>query len=296
MTQILIDTMIRGSLLALLAVGLTMVYGTLRFPNIAHVEFATFGAYGIVALTSARLTLVPSIAVSLLATVLFGILTYRLLFRRLLRTSPMIAMIGSLALAIIVRALLQLLFGSRPKPLDLPLERGIEIGDGVVTPSDIRLVVVASVLLVFAFALVRWTRLGRHIRAVASNPELAAVSGVNRGRVVDAVWAIAALLGGVAGVLLAIDSTASPEMGFNLMLPMFAAAIVGGLGSMAGAVIAAFGLSLAEAVMLSIDFGGLIDGAASIPVSYRPAIAFVVLVIALVVRPQGLLGRSVRRG
>lgn len=296
MTQILVDTLIRGSVLALLVVGLTMVFGTLEFPNIAHVEFATFAAYGVVAMSAAGMALAPSIILSLIATAVFGLVSYHVLFRRLLRSGPVIAMIGSLALSIIVRATMQLGFGTRPQPIERPLERAIEIGGALITPMQLRLVIVALVLLGATFALMSWTTLGRQIRAVASNSDLAAVSGLNCSRVLDKVWIIAAILGGVAGILLAIESTATPEMGFNLMLPMFAAAIVGGLGSMAGALIASFGLSLAEALLLRVDFGSLLGFGGYIPVSYRPAVAFVVLVIILVVRPQGIMGRAVRRG
>jgi branched-subunit amino acid ABC-type transport system permease component len=103
------------------------------------------------------------------------------------------------------------------------------------------------------------------------------------------VWAIAGGLAAISGIELALESAATPALGFNLLLPVFSAAIVGGLGSVLGAVIASYGVALLEAIALALDFGG-----SAIPVSYRPAIGFVFLILALIFRPQGLLGAKVR--
>lgn len=294
MADVIVDTLVRGSILVLLALGLTLVQGTIRFANVAHVEFATWAAYVTVGLASVGLGVLPSAVLGVLVTAALAVLSYRLLFKRLLQSSPEITMIGSLALALTARAILQLVAGSRPHQLPTPLERGIDVGGALVSPSQIRMVIVSAVLVTLVLVLLRWTALGRSVRAVASNPELAAVSGINQARVIDAVWIIAAACAGTAGVLLAIDSAASLEMGVNLLLPVFAVAILGGLGSVGGAVLAALLLGLGEALLLRIDFGGLIHGAGQISVAYRPAVGFVVLVVALVVRPQGLLGRKVR--
>ncbi|WP_456695059.1 branched-chain amino acid ABC transporter permease [Aeromicrobium sp. P5_D10] len=295
MSEILVDATIRGSLLALLAVGLTMVQGTLGFANVAHVEFATIAGYLAVVLTGAGIGLLASSALSVVGVAIIAIVLYRTIFRRLLAVNPIMAMIGSLAVSIIVRALIQFLFESRPRTLPTALERGIDIGGALVTPTQVRVVIIATVLLAGTLALLRWTALGRSIRAVASNPELAEVAGLNRGRVVDAVWVLSGALAAAAGILLGLNSAVSPDLGFNLLLPVFAAAIVGGLGSVKGAIIAAYGLSLIEGIVLRIDFGDLVDGAGYVAVSYRPAIGFVLLILVLALRPQGLMGRKVRR-
>lgn len=295
MSDILVDAAIRGSLLALLAVGLTMVQGTLGFANVAHVEFATIAGYLAVVLTGAGLGLLVSSALSVVGVAIIAVLLYRLIFRRLLGVNSIMAMIGSLAMSIIIRALVQFLFESRPRSLPTPLERGIDIGGALVTPTQIRVVIIAVVLLAGTLALLRWSALGRSIRAVASNPDLAEVAGLNRARVVDAVWVVSGSLAAAAGILLGLNSAVSPDLGFNLLLPVFAAAIVGGLGSVKGAIVAAYGLSLIEAVVLRIDFGDLIHGAGYVAVSYRPAIGFVLLILVLALRPQGLMGKKVRR-
>ena len=296
MLEILIDAAIRGSAIALLAVGLTMVQGTLNFANIAHMEFATLAGYGAVALTGAGLNLVSSTVLSVLGVGAIAVVFYRLLFRRLLRSGPLIAMIGSLALSIVLRALLQLIFGSRPQQLPMPLQRGIEFGGALVTPSQIKLIIITVALLAVTVIVLHSTTLGRAVRAVAANPDLAAVSGLNRARVIDSVWVISAVLAGTAGVLLSIESAVSTDIGFSLLLPVFAAAIVGGLGSVWGAILASYLLAIAEALALRIDFGSMIHGAGYLAVTYRPAVGFVLLIAMLVLRPQGLMGKAVRRG
>ncbi len=296
MADLLIDVASRGSIIALLAVGLTMVQGTLQFANVAHVEFATIGGYTVVLLTGAGLGLVLSSVLGAAVVALLAVLLYRVLFRRLLSSGPMIALIGSLALAIVVKALLQLVFGSRPKTLPVPLERGVDLFGTTATPNQLRLIAITVVLLVALLLVLRFTSLGRSVRAVAANPELADVSGINRKRVIDAVWAISVGLAAASGILLAIQSSVGIELGFNLLLPVFAAAIVGGLGSVAGAIIASYALALAESLVLRIDWSFVVDGAGQLAVSYRPAVGFVLLVVMLAFRPQGLMGRTVRRG
>lgn len=296
MAEILIDTAVRGSILALLAVGLTLVQGTLRFSNVAHVEFATLGGYAAVALTGAGLGLLPGAVLGVATVAALSVLLYRWLFRRLLTSGPMIALIGSLALSIVIRALLQLTFGSRPRELPVPLERGIDLYGALITPSQVRLVLISVGLLVALILVLRFTSLGRAVRAVAANPELADVSGLNRKRVIDMVWILSSGVAAVAGILLAIDSPVGVELGFNLLLPVFAAAIVGGLGSVVGAMIAAYALAFAESLVLQIDWGAVTGGSHYLEVSYRPAVGFILLVVMLAFRPQGLMGRTVRRG
>jgi branched-subunit amino acid ABC-type transport system permease component len=296
MADVLLDAAVRGSIIALLAVGLTMVQGTLRFANVAHVEFATLGGYAVVVLTGTGLGLLLSSVLGIIVVALISVVLYRLLFRRLLTSGPMMALIGSLALAIVIKATLQLTFGSRPRQLPTPLERGTEHFGVFITPSQIRLVVISVVLLTALILLLRFTSLGRAVRAVAANPELADVSGLNRKRVVDAVWMLSTGLAAASGILLAIDSSVGIELGFNLLLPVFAAAIVGGLGSVAGAIIAAYALAFAESLALQIDWGALFGGTYHLAVSYRPAVGFILLVAMLALRPQGLMGRTVRRG
>ncbi|MBX5469393.1 MAG: branched-chain amino acid ABC transporter permease [Thermoleophilaceae bacterium] len=296
MGQVIVDSLVRGSELALLAVGLTLVFGVLRFANIAQVEFATLGAYGMVLVASvAGVGILLQALIAIVAVGLLAVAVYRVVFVRLLRSSAAMAMIGSLALSILVRAVIQTVTGPDPKELDLPLERGVDIGGALVTPTQLRLVAISAVALAVLIAVLRLTPLGRSIRAVSANPELAAAAGINRKRITDVTWFIAGALGALAGVLLAMDTQVSLDMGFGLLLPVFAAALLGGLGSVGGAVAAAYLLALVENLVLKINFGSLVGGDGFVPVDYRAAVGFVMLVVVLLYRPQGLFGREARR-
>lgn len=297
MGQVIVFSVIRACELAMLAVGLTMVFGALKFPNVANVEFATFGAYGVILVMNVTgLALLPASVVSIALVAAGGVGIYKLVLRRLIRRSPATALIGSFALSIILQAVLQIIAGPEAKQVETGLERGVEVLGVLVTPSQIRLVVIATLVLAGLMALLRFTPLGRSIRAVSTNPDLASAAGINSARVVTVVWVIAGALGALGGIMLALDTTASIQMGFNLLLPVFAVAVLGGLGSPGGAILAALLIALLENAILKVDFGHLVGSSSYfIPVSYRMSVSFVLLVMMLLVRPQGLMGRQVRR-
>lgn len=297
MGEILFETLIVGSELALIAVGMTLVFGAVRFANIAQVEFATLGAYGTLLATSVvGGGLLLSATLSVVGVAVIAVVLYHAIFKRLLRRSPATAMIGSLALSILLRALIQTITGPRPKELDLPLERGEEILGALVTPSQLRIVAISVAALALMMAVLRLTPLGRSIRAVSANPELAAAAGINVRRVTDAVWLMAGLTGALGGVMLAIDNAVTLEMGFQLLLPVFAIALLGGFGSPGGAIVAAYILAFAESLVLRIDFGELVNSSSALlDTAYRPAIGFVLLLLVLLIRPQGIFGSEARR-
>ncbi len=291
------DTLIQGPELALIAVGMTLVFGVSRFANIAQVEFATLGAYGTV-LASAVIggSVLTDAVVSIAFVGAFAVIMYYAIFIRLLRRSPATAMIGSLAVSILLRALIQTLAGPTPKQLNVPLERGVDLFGSLVTPTEIRIMVIGAAALAALMAVVRLTPFGRSIRAVSTNPDLAEAAGINTRLVRDCVWLIGGLLGALAGVLIAIDTQVSLNMGFQLLLPVFAVTLLGGFGSPGGAIVGSYLLAFIEAAVLRIDFGKLVGaGSVLVPTDYRPAIGFVLLVVVLMVRPQGIFGREVRR-
>lgn len=297
MAEVLFETLVVGSELALIVVGMTLVFGVSRFANIAQVEFATLGAYGTLLVGSLiGGALVLQAALSVVAVAIGAVVIYHVIFVRLLRRSSATAMIGSLALSLVLRAVIQTITGPRPQALDLPLERGIDVLGALVTPSQLRIVVVSAVALAGLMALLYLTRLGRSIRAVSANPDLAAAAGINTRRVIDSAWLIAGAFGALGGVMLAIDNQVTLDMGFQLLLPVFAIAILGGFGSTGGAIVASYVLALAESAVLRIDFGQLVGSSSALLESaYRPAIGFVLLLLVLLIRPQGIFGREVRR-
>jgi branched-subunit amino acid ABC-type transport system permease component len=298
MGEILSETLIVGTELAPIAIGMTLVFAGVRFANVAQVQFATLGAYGTLLAASVLGggPLVVQAVLSIAGMGLIAVVLYHAIFKRLLMRSPATAMIGSLALSILIGAVIQTITGPQPKELDLPLERGVDIMGALVTPNQVRIVVIGAVTLAAVMAILRLTPLGRAIRGVSANPELAAAAGINVGRVIDVVWLMAGALGALGGVFLAIDNQVSLEMGFQLLLPVFAIAVLGGFGSPGGAILASYVLALAESLVLRIDFGELVGGGSVLlDSSYRPAVGFVLLLLVLLFRPQGIFGREARR-
>jgi branched-subunit amino acid ABC-type transport system permease component len=298
MGEILSETLIVGTELAPIAIGMTLVFAGVRFANVAQVQFATLGAYGTLLAASVLGggPLVVQAVLSIAGMGLIAVVLYHAIFKRLLMRSPATAMIGSLALSILIGAVIQTITGPQPKELDLPLERGVDIMGALVTPNQVRIVVIGAVTLAAVMAILRLTPLGRAIRGVSANPELAAAAGINVGRVIDVVWLMAGALGALGGVFLALDNQVSLEMGFQLLLPVFAIAVLGGFGSPGGAILASYVLALAESLVLRIDFGELVGGGSVLlDSSYRPAVGFVLLLLVLLFRPQGIFGREARR-
>ncbi len=297
MAEVIFETLIVGSELALIAVGMSLVFGVVRFANIAQVEFATLGAYGtLLAASVVGGALVFQAVISIVVVAFLSLAIYHVVFIRLLQRSSATAMIGSLALSLVLRALIQTITGPQPKALDLPLERGMDIGGALVTPSQLWIIGISLATLAALMAILILTPLGRSIRAVSANPDLASAAGINVRRVTDVAWLFAGGLGALGGVMLAVDNQVTLDMGFALLLPVFAVAILGGFGSVGGAIVASYVLALAESVVLRVDWGELVGSSSQlIDTAYRPAVAFVMLLVVLLFRPQGIFGRRAVR-
>jgi branched-chain amino acid transport system permease protein/neutral amino acid transport system permease protein len=286
-----------GGIIALGAIGLTLVYGVLRFPNFAHGELVTVGAYAAYTIMDflpqgaplRPFSFGPELIVALvLAMPIVSVVALamdRVLFRPLRSRGASLVLfaMASLAGAFFVRSVIYLIWGSdfqfyypgRANPaLNLPF--------GVNVQADqIFVFVLALVLVVLTWLLLERTRMGKAMRATANNPDLAQVRGINTERVIAWTWIIGASLAAAGGVMYGLASQLRPEMGWTLLLPMFAAAILGGIGNPIGAVVGAIIIGVAQQVSASF-----------LNPAYGPAVAFVLLVIVLVLRPTGLLGRE----
>ncbi|SEK83626.1 amino acid/amide ABC transporter membrane protein 1, HAAT family (TC 3.A.1.4.-) [Roseateles sp. YR242] len=301
MLQFLIDTLLRASDLALVALGLSMVYGLVKFPNIAHVQYAMLGAYLSFGLRDAGLTLVPAIAVACVLTGALTLLLHLLVFRRLLRSGPAITMIGSLAVAMLIVAVMQGVAGSFPRMFNLPVTAPWRLSGAMLTPLQATTLSV-SLLVLTVFCIVLFhTRMGRALRALSSNAPLAAASGLNAEGLTRGVAFVSGAVAALGGAMLALSSGAHINLGHDLLLPVFAAAILGGLGNPIGAVAGALLIALTETAVTNINFGPLLgwfgggDAMAFMPVSYISAASFLILLLALLFKPYGLFDREVRR-
>ena len=292
--QILVDGVTSGAMIALGAIGVTLTYGLLRFANFAHGEFATWGAYAAMVIAAALggagqtfgdLTFGwPMVAALLGAVVLTALLAVALdwvLFRRLRRQgNAIVLVIASFGASLALRSALEFGFGPQPYYYTRDIAMTVRLGLGMRATWDQMLVLAAALALMAGMtAMLRYSALGRALRATSENPDLARLAGIDVARVVRATWLLGGGMAAAAGVFLGITVQLRPTMGFELLLPLFAAAILGGIGSVPGAMAGGLVIGIAEA--------------ASVPIAgaqYRAAVAFVVMLAMLLARPRGLFG------
>jgi branched-chain amino acid transport system permease protein len=261
------------------ALAITLVFGIARFANAGTGDFLTAGAYGALSAHKATgsfiLAGLGGVAVS--ATV--SLLAYVLVFRRLMGRSAMALLLSSIGIAFTIQATNGLIFGHDQYVFQIPLARPYLIWGLRISALDLSLMATAALALAVLFGILHFTSIGRQMRAVADNQELARVSGIRVSRVMTTLWLLTGAISAVAGIILGIKTVVTPELGWSMLLPIFSAAILGGIGSPAGAIVA--GVLLGIAQELSTPFVGF---------TYKIALAFAVMLFVLLVRPRGLFG------
>jgi branched-chain amino acid transport system permease protein len=275
-----------GSVYALGAVGISMIFGILRFAHFAHGDLMTIGGYGV-------LTAVWFIPVHPLLLLPFGIalaivsaLAVDQFFYKPLRKLPTIyTVIASFGVALIFRSLAQLFWSSGNQVFTSGVRMPVVLFD-TFRISELHMQVISLTLIIAValhFFLTR-SKLGRAMRAVSDEPELAAVAGLDTERVVRWTWVIGASMAATAGVFAGMDTSMHPNLGWNLLLAMFAAAVLGGIGKPMGAIAGGLIIGIAEETMTFTWF----SDEAFISPSYKSAVAFFIMVALLLFRPQGL--------
>ena len=299
MIQYVLDGLVNGSIIALGAVGLSITYNVLRFANFAQGEILAIGAYismafivlmgvgiGSIGPVSFGWPLIASIILSVLVTSVVVLSIDWLLFRILRQRSAsrITFIIAAFGLSLIVRNVITLIAGADQMFLSFYIPKAIPILDTFkVVPDDILILIITAICVVSLHTFLSITTVGKKMRAVAENPVLAMVNGINVKSVIRWSWIIGASLSAIAGTLHAHVTQLDPEMGFELILPMFAALIVGGVTNVYGAVLGGFLIGLTEAFAVAIDLS-----------AYRGGIAFLIMIVVLIVRPQGILGEKER--
>jgi len=286
--QILFNILTRASELALIGLSLTLVYDLLDFASFAQNSFATLGAY-IALFFSAGLglPLLPSAVLAVILTGLLGMVTDRVIFRWLRKSDAFIRMVASIGLAQSIRSIVQVFWGGQIKDYGLGVQDPLTILGATVTPIRILIVVVAGAAMWGFHIFLHRTNLGRAIRATSDNRELAEATGIDTERVVLYVWFLACAFAALGGILIGLETQLRPSMGQVLLLATFCVVILGGIGNVYGALVGALIFAAAENIGIAINIGGF-----QFPVRYKPAFAFIVLILTLLVRPTGVLGRK----
>jgi branched-chain amino acid transport system permease protein len=295
--QFIVDGLLTGSMIGLGAIGVTLTYSILRFSNFAHGDFMAWGTYATLAVVSAigaifgkiapigplsfGWPLIVAVIVAIGFTGVLALALDKVLFARLrAKGQSIIVVMASFGASMALRSLLEFLFTSRPTYFSRAIQIAMPIGFGIrITPDQIALLIVTALLVFGVHMLMTRTQTGRSMQALSQNPALARVVGIDVAKVVRVTWLIGGGLACAAGVMIGILVQIRPLMGFDMLLPMFAAAILGGIGSVPGAVLGGLIIGLAEAAAVQL-----------VGAEWRAAISFIILMAVLFVRPIGLFG------
>ena len=292
--QALADGIFTGAIIALGAIGLSLTLQIMRFANFAHAEFMTLGAYLALAISSvigpgtptAGLTFGWQLLVAaMLASAATGVGAWLLdlgVFRPLRQrgAQSLVLVFAAFGSALVLRHVLVLVWGPESYFYTRELQMAVTVPPGVrVLPDQVFILLLALLLMAALHGFLTWHRTGIAMRAMAESPALAQVCGIRVDTVVRTTWLISGALAGMAGVFSGLTPQLHPELGFNLLLSVFAAAIFGGAGSLPGAVLGGLLVGVAENLFLLVVNPG-----------YKPAMPFLLLLAVLWFRPQGLFG------
>lgn len=283
--QLLINGLIAGSIYALAASGFSLIYYVVKFQYFSHGAIMAIAAYSFFAFVNLMhlnyfLAAILTIALSIAVTLLKNLLVYRQLRNR--KATPTISLITSVVVLIFISSLLLAIFGSSTKTISF-YNKTFDFGIFTITLIQVLVIVSAMLLFLFLWFIFKKTKFGKAMRALADNKDVAQVVGINPEKIYIYAFIISAVFGAIGGVLLGLEQNLYPRMGIPIIIKGFIGSVVGGLGSVPGAIVGGLFIGLAENV-----------GVLYLPTGYKDVISFSVLLLFLLFRPQGILGVKIR--
>jgi branched-subunit amino acid ABC-type transport system permease component len=280
-TQLFLNGVIAGSIYAMFAVGLTMIYGTFRFINFAHGELIAWGAY--LALLFCRppfaWPIYAAVLPALLITVAIGLAQDKYVYRPLRHGSRITLLIASIGVSFFLRNAIRLFWGSDLQTYGLPLFRGIAFAGLRITSAQVTMIAATVFFLAALYLILTRTMIGKSLRAVSDSMSLAQIMGIDIRRVSMFVWILASVFSGAGGILLAIDTNLEPMMGLINLIKAFAAVLLGGAGNVWGALLGGLFIGIAENMSVAFFSPG-----------YKDFVSFTLIIVMLLFRPSGILG------
>jgi branched-subunit amino acid ABC-type transport system permease component len=289
--QIVINGLITASELGIIAIGLTMTFSILRFGNFAHTEVAVLGAYFAFTLNvGLHWNLVAAMLMAAAIVGLVGIAIDRGIFRVMRNAGEVTPMIASLGVALAIRHTVQAIWGPQTLRYDYEVRPGLRLLGGFVTAPQIGIFIIAAIAMLAFHLLLQYTRIGKAMRATATNRDLAKACGIDTEKVTMTVWFIGSAFAGLGGALLAWDTQLDPYLGFAYVIPVFSIVLIGGVGSVYGAIAAALLVALVQSFIIGFDLSAIVPGAPSLrfPVAYKTAVVYGAVVLVLLLKPTGL--------
>lgn len=294
-----INGLVLGGIYALIAVGYTMVYGIIQLINFAHGEIFMFGAYlALMLITVFNIPFWVAVPASMLLCAMLGMLIDLVAYRPLRNAPRLSALITAIGISLVLQNLARMIWSARPRlfsPETLPAFLVSEVnmqtgeilnaiplpGGGILPYRDVCILGLAVVLMIALNRLIYLTKIGKAMRACAQNRVASNLMGIKTNQVIAVTFAIGSALGAIAGIMVGVSENITPTMGYYKGVAAFAAAVLGGIGNITGAMLGGIIIGLAEVLG-----GGYISG------GYRLAIAYIIMIAVIVIRPSGLFGKS----
>ncbi|MCL7475142.1 MAG: branched-chain amino acid ABC transporter permease [ANME-2 cluster archaeon] len=280
MLQLIVNGIVLGSIIALAAIGLTMVYGVLNFANFSHADFLALGAYIAFVLNAVLgINLILSFFIAIALSGAIGVLLDFLVWKPMRKKNADLVslIIISIGLALIVRNAIIFIWGGNTRNFDLPVQKGIVMLGVTVTHNQFIGMGTAILFMVLVHYFLKHTKMGKAMRAISDDINLARVSGIDADRVIMWMWFIGIGLAGAAGILYGLETTIRPNMGWFLILPMFAAVILGGIGNPYGAMMGGMVIGLSQEMSILI-----------LPSEYKMGVSLAIMILVLLFKPEGL--------
>ncbi|MCF7905763.1 branched-chain amino acid ABC transporter permease [Candidatus Gracilibacteria bacterium] len=283
--QLIWNGLVTGALIALVALGLTLIYGVAGFIQFAHGEMVALGAYAFMIFHKLlHWEILPAALAAVTVGVVVGLIIEKLFFRPVREHDPMIPLVLSIGLSIGLQALILIFFGPNILTISDRSFHSLSIfGKKILaTPSQIWAIFLSFVLMGGLILFLKKTKIGKYLRAVASNRSVAEVFGMSTDHAMQWIFGIGVGLAVIAGIFLGFEQNLEPLMGVHMSVKAFSAVVLGAVGSVRGAILGAFLIGLAESLLVGLSI---------IPSGFSAAIPFVILIGMLLVRPEGLFGR-----
>lgn len=284
--QLIWNGLVSGALIALVALGLTLIYGVAGFIQFAHGEMVALGAYGFLVFHKILdWGIVPAAAMSIFTTILIGLLIERVFFRPVRERDPMIPLVISIGLSIGIQAIILIFFGANIRTISDQTFESISLLGGKIlaTPSQILAIFSTALLMGGLIFFLYRTKIGKSIRATASNRNIAEILGINIDSSMKWIFGVGAALAAAAGIFLGFEQNLEPFMGVMMSVKAFSAVILGSVGSVRGAILGAFLIGLSESLLVGLGI---------VPSGFTAAIPFVILIGMLLLKPEGLFGKK----
>lgn len=278
--QVFINSLVVGSIYALVAIGFVLTYTTTKFLNFSQGAIIGASAYAFL-FSFSYLGWFGAFVFAIFTAVLLNFLFYIFIFKKMLnkKASKVILLLISFAILMAMESVIQIIFSASPQRIDLPIQKGIEIFGASITKIQILIILTTIIILVLTWLVIKKTKVGLGLRAVSENKELAEIYGLNAERIVLWSFLIAGFLGAVAGTMIALEYVITPGISTFYMIKGFVGAVTGGVASLYGAIFGSYIVGIFE------NYGAWFFAS-----SYKDAIAFILLFLMLLIKPEGLFG------